>query len=70
MGMYGLKQAGMLAKNLLLKHLFAHGYYQCAITPGLRRHKWRPITFLLTVDNFGVQYTGRQHAEHLHTALQ
>ncbi len=25
---------------------------------------------MLIVDNFEVQYTGRQHAEHLHTTLQ
>ena len=68
-GMYGLKQAGKLANDLLSKRLFAHGYYQCDTTPGLWRHKWRPIIFALIVDDFGVQYTGREHAEHLLHAL-
>ena len=68
-GMYGLKQAGKLANELLATRLFGQGYYQCATTPGLWRHKWRPVIFALIVDDFGVQYTGRQHAEHLHAAL-
>ena len=38
--------------------------------PRLWQHKWQPIIFLLIVDGFGVQYTGRQHAKHLHTTLQ
>jgi len=69
-GMYGLKQAGRLANDLLSKRLCKHGYYECARTPGLWRHKWRPVTFVLIVDDFGVQYTGRQHADHLYNALQ
>jgi hypothetical protein len=70
MGMYGLKQAGKLANDLLSQRLFGHGYYQCETTPGLWRHKWRPVMFVLIVDDFGVQYTDRQHAQHLITALQ
>ena len=34
-GMYGLKQAGRLANDLLSKRLCKHGYYECATTPGL-----------------------------------
>ena len=68
-GMYGLKQAGKLANELLATRLFSHGYYQCATTPGLWRHKWRPVIFALIVDDFGVQYTSRQNAEHLQAAL-
>ena len=58
-GMYGLKQAGRLANDLLSQRLCKHGYYECATTPGLWGHKWRPVTFVLIVDNFGVQYKGR-----------
>jgi hypothetical protein len=47
-GIYGLKQAEKLANDLLTERLSAHGYYQCATTPGLWRHKWRPILFALT----------------------
>jgi hypothetical protein len=68
--MYGLKQAGKLANNLLSERLFKQRYYQCATTPGLWRHKWRPVISVLIVDDFGIQYTGCQHAEHLLAALQ
>jgi hypothetical protein len=68
--MYGLKHAGKLAKNLLTKRLFKHGYYQCATTPGLWKHKWRPATFVLIVDDFVIQYNGLPHPQFLFTALQ
>jgi hypothetical protein len=69
-GMYGLPQAGILAYNRLTQHLKAHGYYATANTPGLFRHRTRPITFTLVVDDFGVHYVGQQHAEHLVATLQ
>ncbi len=34
-GMYGLPQAGILAQELLKKHLNKHGYCQSPLTPGL-----------------------------------
>ena len=37
-GMYGLKQAGILANKLLAKRLDKTGYYLCQFTPGLWRH--------------------------------
>ena len=64
-GMYGLPQAGLLANNLLSKRLVAAGYYQCQFTPGLWRHVWRPITFALVVDDFGIKVSGDVHANHL-----
>jgi len=64
-GCYGLPQSGKLANDQLRKRLEAEGYYEAATTPGLWRHKWRPIQFCLIVDDFGVEYVGRQHAEHL-----
>ena len=67
---YGLKQAGKLANDLLTERLAEHGYYQCTLTPGLWRHKWRPISFVLIVDDFGIKYVGKRHAQHLLAALQ
>ncbi len=61
---WGLPQAGILANKLLCKRLAPHGYYKCINTPGLWRHEWRPITFTLVVDNFGVKYVGKEHADH------
>ena len=57
-GMYGVPQAGKLANDLLTARLAPHGYYQCQHTPGLWRHKWRPILYSLVVDDFGVKYVG------------
>lgn len=69
-GMYGLPQAGILAHKLLVKRLAKFGYYPVEVTPGLWRHKWRPVTFSLVVDDFGVKYVGKEHAQHLIAALQ
>jgi hypothetical protein len=69
-GMYGLPQAGILANHLLRDRLAVYGYYPCQHTPGLWKHKWRPILFTLVVDDFGIQYTGMEHAMHLVKALQ
>ena len=46
------------------------GYYESRTTPGLWRHKWRPIQFCLVVDAFGVEYVGKKHADHLATILK
>ena len=64
-GMYGLPQATRLANDKLIPRLKAAGYYQAKHTPGLFRHKTKPVMFCLIVDDFGVQYTGKEHAEHL-----
>jgi hypothetical protein len=69
-GMYGLPQAGILANKLLKKRLGPHGYHKCMHTPGLWRHNTRPIMFALVVDDFTVQYKGREHAQHLLAALK
>jgi hypothetical protein len=69
-GMYGLPQAGKLAANLLKTHLEPHGYYECAHTPGLWRHKSRKTIFVLVVDDFGFQIQGKQDAQHLIAALK
>ena len=57
-GMYGLPQAGLLAQQLLEKCLKKHGYTQSAVTAGLWTHEWRPVSFSLVVDDFGVKYVG------------
>ncbi len=64
-GCYGLPQAGILANDLLQTHLVAEGYYEAASVPGLWHHKWRPIQFCLLVDDFGVEYVGIEHFNHL-----
>ena len=69
-GMYGLLQAGKLANDLLKKRLATAGYYPCQFTTGLWRHKWRPISFTLVVDDFGVNFVGEHHANHLQKSLK
>jgi hypothetical protein len=68
--MYGLLQAGIIAQELLAKRLKKHWYNQSETMPGLWTHEWRPITFSLVVDNFGVKYIGEEHAQHLRQAVQ
>ena len=69
--MYGLAEgAGILANKLLASRLEREGYYQCQFTPSLWRHKWRPITFTLVVDDFGVKFEGNCHALHLKQVLE
>jgi hypothetical protein len=68
-GMYGLKQAGLLANQLLQNRLAPFGYYPVHRTPGLWLHRTRPISFTLLVDDFAVKYVGEQHAEHLQKTL-
>jgi hypothetical protein len=68
-GMYGLKQAGLLANQLLQTRVAPFAYYPARHTPGLWLHKTRPIAFSLIVDNFAVKYVGKQHADHLRNTL-
>jgi len=68
-GMYGLPQAGRIANDELVPHLAAHGYIQAEHTPGLFTHESRPISFTLVVDDFGVKYVGKEHAEHLRDVI-
>ena len=37
---------------------------------GLWRHKTRPITFTLVVDDFGVKYTTEEDAQHVVSVLR
>jgi hypothetical protein len=67
--MYGLKQAGLLANQLLQKRLSPFGYYPARHTPGFWLHKTRAISSSLIVDDFAVKYVGKEHVEHLRNAL-
>eukprot|EP00804_Cyclotella_cryptica_P018472 CCRYP_004313-RA/>CCRYP_004313-RA protein AED:0.28 eAED:0.28 QI:0/-1/0/1/-1/1/1/0/226 len=70
LGMYGLPHAGLIANELLNKRLNKHGYHQGKLVPDLWKHKWRPISFTLVVDDFGVKYVGKEHALHLKSVLE
>ena len=68
-GMYGLKQAAILAYQHLVNNLAPFGYEPIPHTVGLWRHKTRPITFCLCVDDFGIKYKTREDIDHLLNAL-
>ncbi len=68
--MCGLPQAGIIAQELLAERLKEHGYSQSKTTPGLWKHQWCPVWFSLVVDNFGVKYIGKEHAQHLLQRVQ
>jgi hypothetical protein len=68
--MYGLPQAGLLANELLKKHLNKHGYQQSKLVPGLWKHDTRPIQFTLVVHDFGMKYVDKEYAQHLKNALE
>jgi hypothetical protein len=69
-GMYGLKQAALLAFDYLVKCLEPHGYVPCAHSVGLWKHKTRRTRFCLCVDDFGVKYFSKDDADHLITTLR
>ena len=67
--MHELPQAGKIASNTLIGPLRTTGYYPVQFTQGLWRHVWRPITFTLVVDDFGIKFVGKEHADHLLKSL-
>jgi hypothetical protein len=69
-GMYGLKEAAILAYDQLREHLAPFGYAPVTHTPGLWTHSTRPTTFTLAVDDFGIKYFSPADANHLLEALR
>jgi hypothetical protein len=68
-GVYGLKQAGLLANQLLQKRLAPFRYYPARHTPGIWLHKTHTVAFSLIVDDFSVKYVGKHQHDHLRNAL-
>ena len=69
-GMYGLLEAGILAKKMLRARLAKFGYFKLPHTPGLWKHIYRPIYFTLVVDDLGIKCVREEHAEHLTKAVR
>jgi len=69
-GMYGLKEAAILAYNKLLQHLTPRGYYPIPGTSGLWRHKTRKTIFCLCVDDFGIKYFSKDDNQHFQDSLK
>ena len=69
-GMYGLKEAAILAYNKLLLHLTPRGYYPIEGTAGMWRHKTRKTIFCLCVDDFGIKYFDKEDVTHFQDSLK
>ena len=69
LGVYGLKQAAILAYNLIKERLTPAGYYPLKESNGLWKHRTRKTVFALCVDDFGVKYYNTDDANHLIQAL-
>jgi hypothetical protein len=67
---WGLPQAGILANKCLCHKLAPFGYFENTHTLGLWRHKTRPISFTLVVDNFGIKYVNKDDVDHLITSIR
>jgi hypothetical protein len=66
--LYGLKEAGKLSNLRLVQLLLSYDFVETS-TPCLFRHKTRPITFCLVVDDFGVKYQHRADFDFLVSCL-
>ena len=69
-GMYGLKQAAILAYLHLEKNLAKYDYTPIAGTVGMWKHETRPTTFCVCVDDFGIKYFSEDDAHHLINSLK
>ena len=69
-GCYWLPQSVIPANKQLRTGLEKEGYWKAQSAPGLWRHKLRHVQFCLIIDDFGVEYVVKQHADHLATILK
>jgi hypothetical protein len=60
----------ILTNELSQRNLAKDGSRPTTHTHGLLTHDTRPISFSLVVDDFGVKYIGREHAEHLMACIR
>ena len=67
---YGLKQAGKIAHDDLVKHLAKHGYVKAKHTQGLFTHVKHNISFMLVVDDFGIKHVNKEDIQHLILVMQ
>ena len=68
-GMYGLKQAALLAYNQLKEKLLPQGYSPVTGTVGIWEHTTHKTKFCLCVDDFGIKYFSEADANHLLQAI-
>ena len=66
---YGLKQAGRIAHDDLVKRLAKEGYKKAPLVEGYFTHHTRPISFTLVVDDFLIKYTNEEDLKHLEDTI-
>ena len=67
---YGLPQAWRLENKYLKKNLATSGYYEVPHTPGLWNNIYCTVTFSLAIDDFGIKYVDKEHANQLLWSLK
>ena len=68
-GMYGSKEAGILAFNYIVENLAPFRYHLVKFTPGLWKHETRQTSFILVVDDFGINSYCKEDKDHLLSVL-
>ena len=69
-GIYGLPQVGIIAQEPLEKRWAKQRYFKRKINSGFCTHRLRLTSFFLVVDDSGIKYAGKEHADHLIAALE
>ena len=69
-GVYGLKEAGCVAFQNLVKNLAPFGYEPMPCTPVLWHHITCRTTFTLAVDDFGIKHFNQDYLYHLLNVLK
>ena len=69
-GMYGLKQAAILAYDNMKKHLSKHRYRPILGTTRMWEHKTRKTKFCVCVDDFVIKYYNKEDLNHLLDSLR
>ena len=69
-GIYGLKEAGILAYNYIVNNLAPFGYHPVKFTPGLWKYETISTIFTLYVDNFSIESYSKDDNDHLLNALR
>ena len=67
--MYGLKEAGILAFNFIVKNLTPFRYTPVRHISGLWKHGSRPTMFTLCMDDFGIKYHTQEDLDNLLSVL-
>ena len=63
--MFVLPQSVIISNKLLTERLTNYVYCPCELTPCLWKHGAIPVTFSLTVNDYGDKNVGKEHVTHL-----